>query len=729
MLIVQVALDVPLDSLFDYSAEGFDPVGIGDRVLVSFGRRRMVGVVAHLASHSELPAARIKPILEVFRDTPPLSAEILRLLRFCADYYHHPLGEVLLNALPTALRQTKAMAPARAGGYRLTEAGRAADIDSLPRRAIVQRRLLQALQQQGALTRSEIAALATSAGQAVKTFLAQGWLTEANIDAVPDPQQAEPADTPPALTDAQHQAVSAILADTGQFQAWLLHGITGSGKTEVYLQVIAQILQEGGQVLVLVPEINLTPQLEQRFRRRFPQICQVSLHSKLASGERLRHWQLAQSGRAQIVLGTRLSLFTPLPRLSLIIVDEEHDGSFKQQDGLRYSARDMAVARAKQVGVPVLLGSATPALESWHNARQGRYRLLELPARAVAEASLPTVRCIDISRAPLDEGLSQPLLAALQARLERGEQSLVFINRRGYAPVMRCGQCGWISTCHRCASRLVVHLREKRLRCHHCGHETRIPPACPDCGNADLTPLGQGTQRLEDALQRLFPAARVLRVDRDSARRKQALPEMLARIHAAEVDIVIGTQLLAKGHDFKKLTLVGVINADGALYSADFRAAERLFAQLMQVSGRAGRDALPGEVLIQTEFPTHPLYQSLIRHDYVGFAQSQLAERRQAGFPPFCHQALLRAEAPRLDTALTFLRKAQKAADTEHFTIEMFDPVPAQMARLAGNERAHLLVQASSRRMLQAFLADWNRRLQDLGGQVRWALDVDPLEF
>lgn len=727
MRILRVALDVPLDTLFDYSVEGHDDITIGDRVLVSFGRRQMVGVVAGIVDYSDLSPGRIKPVLQVFRDTPPLAEEILRLLHFCADYYHHPLGEVVLNALPVPLRQTKPVARAKPTGYRLTEAGLALEIDALPARAIVKRKLLENLKQAGTLLRSDIAALSPSAPQALREFVAQGWAEESDeiVDSAAAPVKTEVL---PPLTPPQEQAVAAILAGQDQFQVWLLYGITGSGKTEVYLRVIEQVLQRGGQALVLVPEINLTPQLESRFRARFPTTSQVSLHSRLSAGERLRNWTLAQSGQARIVLGTRLALFTPMPKLKLIVVDEEHDGSFKQQDGLRYSARDMAVARGKQAGTPVILGSATPALETWYNASIGRYRMLELPARAIAEAALPAIHCIDISRAKLADGLSDSLVDALRLRLERGEQSLVFINRRGYAPVMRCGQCGWVSTCHRCSSRLVVHLREKRLRCHHCGHESRIPPTCPDCGNADLAPLGQGTQRLEDTLAGLFPSARILRVDRDSTRRKQALPEMLERIHAAEVDIVIGTQLLAKGHDFKKLTLVGVVNADGALYSADFRASERLFAQLMQVSGRAGRDTLPGVVLIQTQFPTHPLFQALIKHDYPGFAATLLTERKQAEFPPYCHQALLRAEAPQIETALAFLRKAQAVAPRD-FDVSLFDPVPAQMARLAGMERAHLLVQAASRGALQAFLGAWNKALFGLGGSVRWALDIDPLEF
>ncbi|MGE5028074.1 MAG: primosomal protein N' [Betaproteobacteria bacterium] len=727
MKILRVALDVPLDTLFDYSAEGPGEIPVGSRVLVSFGRRKMVGVVADIAAHSDLPPARIKPVQHIFRDTPPLSAEILRLLRFCADYYHHPLGEVLLNALPVPLRQARPTAAPKPTGYRLTEVGRAVDLDALPARAIVKRKLLHSLKQSGTLTRGDIAALSSSAPHAVREFVAQGWAAESDEIAEAAPAPVKTAGLPP-LTPPQEQAVAAILSHLAQFQVWLLYGITGSGKTEVYLRIIEQVLQQGGQALVLVPEINLTPQLESRFRARFPAACQVSLHSRLSAGERLRHWSMAQAGRAGIVLGTRLALFTPMPKLRMIVVDEEHDSSFKQQDGQRYSARDMAVARGKQAGIPVVLGSATPALETWYNAISRRYQLLELPARAVADAALPEIRCIDTSRAKLVDGLSEPLIAALRERLERGEQSLVFINRRGYAPVMRCGQCGWISTCHRCSSRLVVHLRERRLRCHHCGHESRIPPTCPDCGNTDLAPLGQGTQRLEDTLGSLFPAARILRVDRDSARRKQALPEMLERIHAAEVDIVIGTQLLAKGHDFQQLTLVGVVNADGALYSADFRASERLFAQLMQVAGRAGRAALPGEVLIQTQFPAHPLFQALIRHDYRGFAESLLAERKQAEFPPYCHQALLRAEAPQLESALAFLRKARTRAPSQ-FDVSLFDPVPAQMARLAGMERAHLLVQSLSRAALQAFLVDWNKALSGLDGRVRWSLDVDPLEF
>jgi primosomal protein N' (replication factor Y) len=734
--IARIALDVPLARLFDYLAPGISAQDIGRRVSVPFGARKMVGVIVAVDQDSDVPLARLKPIIRVFHETPPLPPEIFRLLHFCSDYYHHPLGETIFNALPTAMRQTKPLTLPKAGFFRLTEAGKQVDLTTLPSRAVVKRRLLQRLREAESLRRDEIAALSPSAPAALKAFVGLGWVEECaslSFNSEPPPQPSPwngEGELVPPLSAAQQQAVDAISNALGAFHTWLLHGVTGSGKTEVYLRTVAAVLQRGGQVLVLVPEINLTPQLEERFRARFPSAHLVSLHSNLSAGERLKNYLLAQSGQAQIVLGTRLAVFTPLPRLGLIIVDEEHDASFKQQEGLRYSARDVAVIRAKQAGVPVVLGSATPGLETWHNALAGRYRLLSLPERAVAGAAPPDIRFIDTSRLKLEDGLSEPLLAALRLRIERGEQSLVFINRRGYAPVLMCGQCGWISACHRCSGRLVAHLRERRLRCHHCGHDSRIPSACPSCGNPDLTLLGQGTQRVEDTLERLLPNARILRVDRDSARRKNALPALLKQIHDGEVDIVVGTQILAKGHDFKKLTLVGVVNADGALYSADFRAAERLFAQLMQVAGRAGRAELPGEVLVQTQFPGHPLFLALQRHDFPAFAEAQLAERRQADFPPYCYQALLRAEAPALEKVLDFLRAAATLAAEVDAQVTVFDPTPALMVRVAGKERAYLLVQSASRAALQAFLNAWRTRLDALDARsVRWMLDVDPLEF
>ena len=552
------------------------------------------------------------------------------------------------------------------------------------------------------------------------------------------PRTRKPAATAPApvippglprLMAAQQAAVEAIAGIAG-FHALLLHGVTGSGKTEVYLRAIDAVLARGGQALMLVPEIALTPQLEARVASRFPAAHIVCANSGMADAARARGFLEALSGRADIVLGTRLAVFMPLPRLQLIIIDEEHDASFKQQEGLRYSARDVAVWRARQLNIPVVLGSATPSLETFHHASTGRYQLFELPERAVAEA-MPVVRIIDTRREKLQEGLSAALLAGLQQRLERGEQSLVFLNRRGYAPVLACPPCGWISRCQRCAANLVVHLADQRLRCHHCGFETGIPRACPDCGNVDLLPFGRGTQRLETMLVERFPAARVLRIDRDSASTPKKWQALLATIHAGEADILVGTQMLAKGHDFPLLTLVGAVGADAALFAADFRAPERLFAQLMQVGGRSGRADLPGEVLIQTEYPDHALYRALVDHDYVRFARAQLDERRIAGFPPFSFQALLRAEARSIEQSLAFLAAARSAAETLAEGVTLYDPVPMRMQRLMTLERGQLLVESFSRPALQAFLAKWMDKLYALKmpGDLRWHLDVDPLEF
>ena len=535
----------------------------------------------------------------------------------------------------------------------------------------------------------------------------------------------------PLLTDEQAEALAGIDPAAG-FSVHLLHGVTGSGKTEVYLRLVEQALAGGKQALLLVPEINLTPQLEGRVRARFPDAGVVSLHSELAEAARERNWRAAFAGEASIILGTRLSIFTPLPRLGLIVIDEEHDSSFKQQDGMRYSARDVAVFRAHQLGIPILLGSATPSLESWANAQGGRYGLLKLNQRANPEATLPEVRILDTRKMVLKEGVSEPLIAAIKERLARGEQSLVFLNRRGYAPVLACTACGWISRCTRCAANMVLHLADRRLRCHHCGCEHRIPKACPTCGNQDIHPFGRGTQRLEIWLQEQFPGARILRVDRDSVKSRKQWEAMLERIHGGQADILVGTQMLAKGHDFPKLTLVGALGADAALYAADWRAPERLFAQLMQVAGRAGRAELKGEVLIQTEYPDHPLFAALVDHDYPGFAAQQLKEREQAGFPPYAFQAMLRAESPEMADAIAFLKTAAALPVIgDHENILIYDPVPMKLARLANLERGQLLAESHSRPALQQFLPCWREAIQGIKApsKLRWHIEVDPLEF
>jgi primosomal protein N' (replication factor Y) (superfamily II helicase) len=725
MTIVRVALDVPLSTLFDYSLGSNIKIVPGARVLVSFGRKKMAGVVMECAMDSVLSPERIKPILQVLGDIPPLSDELLVLLRFCSDYYHYPLGVTVLSALPVRLRTSQLVTLKEAMQYRLSVSGHALDLSLLSKRKVVQRRILAALKL-NALTAAQVRALSPSAASALKALSHAGWVETCAVPAVSSTFTFNNTHT---LTSEQQQAVDAI-TKASCFGCFLLHGITGSGKTEIYVHLMNRILQQGGQVLLLVPEINLTPQLENYFRSRLPDVELVSLHSGLSDGERMQSWLRAQSGRARIILGTRLAVFTPLPQLALLIVDEEHDASFKQQDGLRYSARDVAIFRANQRGIPIVLGSATPSLESYYNAQTGRYQMLRLTQRAATQAQLPTVSCINTSNIVMQHGLSEPLLKALAKRLQRGEQSLIFINRRGYAPVLMCGACGWLSGCSNCAGKLVLHLKDRRLRCHHCGHQERVPHACPSCGNADLQPVGIGTQRVESALQEHFPKARILRVDRDSTRNKGTWQAMRQQIQDDAVDILVGTQMLAKGHDFPNLTLVGVLNPDSALYSSDFRASEKLFAQLVQVAGRAGRADKPGEVLIQTAFPDHPLFRALREHDYDTWAKTLLAERQSAGFPPFMYQVMLRAEAKNETHMYTFLQQARDAAIELAMPVDIYGVVPAAMPRRANHFLAQLLVQSEARKPLQQFLREWRPLLDGLPAQkLRWSLDVDPMDF
>lgn len=727
MPIIRVALNVPIDTLFDYLAADADKHDIGLRACVPFGKRLMTGVIIAVSSETQIPSEKLKSAQGIIRDIAPLPAAILDLFHFCSHYYHHPLGMVVMNDLPGKLRGNKPVKIRESFSnyqFSLTATGKQIDLTSIPAQNRVARRLLAELQSTP-LTSNGAKQISSRAIKLLKEWIQLGWIL------------AIPVSTPvcaktikiPTLTDEQAVAVNTITTAIKSFNTWLLHGITGSGKTEVYLRVIQQALAQGKQTLVLIPEISLTPQLEAIFRARFSTVHLVSLHSGLNDTERLLGWLQAQRGEAKIILGTRLAVFTPLPDLGLIIVDEEQDSSFKQQDGLRYSARDLAIFRAKQLDIPVILGSATPSLESYYHALQGRYQSVRLQCRAIENAALPLIQCIDTRTNKTFDGLSEPLINALAKCLAEKHQSLIFINRRGYAPVLLCKACAWTATCKRCSSRLVVHLRDKQLCCHHCGHQEHFPRACLQCGNQDITPFGQGTQRVEETLAAHFPDARIMRIDRDSIRRKNAWQNILQKIHAQEVDILVGTQLLAKGHDFPNLSLVGILNSDASLYSTDFRASERLFAQLMQVAGRAGRANVAGHVLIQTDFPEHPLYHALQRHDFNALAQTLLAERKMAGFPPFVYQALLRAEAHDIQLVLNFLTQASSLAAPPQ-GVEIFDPVPAQMLRLKGLERAHLLVQSPSRKQLQAFLANWYIQINTLAThKIRWVLDVDPLEF
>ncbi|MBN3810737.1 primosomal protein N', partial [Paraburkholderia sp. Ac-20347] len=646
--------------------------------------------------------------------------------------------------------------------------------EALPARAAALRRLAEALVAAGELDLADARALHPKAAATLESWRDAGWVeyecvefgaaprASGQIPTVKNTDDANSADSsvgtngnvdvratnatngknaPHQLSDEQQTAVEAIVESSG-FAPFLLHGVTGSGKTEVYLRALAARLERepDAQALVLVPEINLTPQFEAAFRTRFagvlPDGAIVTMHSGLAEGERARHWLAAHTGRARIVLGTRLAVMASLPHLAMIVVDEEHDPAYKQQEGLRYSARDLAVWRAKQLAIPVVLGSATPSLESWWQADQGRYTRLTLSRRAMADAVLPTVKLIDLEeerrrgRASF-EGLSGPLIAAMKARLERGEQSLIFLNRRGYAPTLACDACGWVAGCPRCSAYVVLHKPERALRCHHCGWESRIPHSCPECGNVDIAPMGRGTQRIEEALASAVPGARVLRIDADSTRRKGSAQALFSDVHAGEVDILVGTQMVAKGHDFQRVSLVGVLNADNALFSHDFRASERLFAQLMQVSGRAGRAGLPGEVLVQTRYPRHAIYHALARHDYVGFANSQVKERRDAHLPPFVYQALLRAEGRTLEAALAFLAEAAAAltAIPAASRVMAYDAVPLTIVKVMNVHRAQLLIESQSRAALQATLRAWQPALRALRGVLRWNLEVDPLDI
>ncbi|MFO1328289.1 MAG: primosomal protein N' [Rubrivivax sp.] len=679
MSTLSVAVELPqhadVDALLDYQCDTALPPGT--LVRVPLGRREVPGIVWREAAPSGAaadPPPGLRPVTEALEGLPPLPPAWRSLVEFAAAYYQRQVGELALGVLPPELRRS--------------------DDRQLGRRLA---RLLK--------------------GDA------------------PGPLPAPPAG--PELSAEQRAALDALQAAGAA--PTLLHGVTGSGKTEVYLQAAARALEAGRQVLVLVPEINLTPQLVARFAARFPGRCLVSLHSALTPAQRLNHWLLAHLGRADLVLGTRLAVFASMPRLGLVVVDEEHDPSYKQQEGARYSARDLAVYRGHLEKLPVLLGSATPSLESWQRTIEGRYRRVSMASR-IGLGTMPRVRLLDTASLPRTRGvlpaLAAPLLQAVQERIARGEQSLLLLNRRGYAPVLHCHDCQWKSGCPHCSAWRVFHKADRTLRCHHCGFTEGVPRACPDCGNLDIAPLGRGTEKLEEQLAELLPEARIARIDADSTRQRGALESQLGAVHEGEVDVLVGTQMVAKGHDFRRMTLVAAINPDGALFSSDFRAAERLFALLMQAAGRAGRDAdqaARSEMWIQTAVPQHALYRALVAHDYAAFAASQLEERRRASLPPFSHLALLRAEARDAAVAQAFLAAAAAAAGgmPEAAAVSVYPAVPPAVPRVAGIERLQMLVESASRPALQRFLAAWLPQLHALRrahkGLARWAVDVDPM--
>ena len=682
----------------------------------------MVGIVWETDIAPDMDAARILNIQTTFSDEPPLPESWRDLLSFTSRYYHYPTGQAVFAALPQGLKETRAVEmPQPPLFYALNEAGRAQTPP--PARFNKKAALWDALLS-GEMTMAALKQVNAQAAKLIEDWAEQGWIetTEA----------AKPVLRPSefVLNADQQKASAEIQTAFGKFQPFLLYGITGSGKTEVYFDAIAKVLAQGRQVLFLLPEINLTPQLLKRVENRFADVPTAVLHSQMAAGKRTQDYLRAMLGQAKLVIGTRLAVFTPMDDVGLIVVDEEHDGSFKQDNELRYHARDLAVWRAKQSGCPVVLGSATPSLESWHKAQSGAYHLLQLTERAHTAAQLPQVDILNVGRLKLDNGFSPQALQLLKQNFEAGGMSLVYLNRRGFAPALFCGDCGHTFGCPNCSAKMVLHQRARQLRCHHCDHREPIPFKCPDCGNQDLTAVGHGTQRVEETLRAFLPKATVVRVDRDSTAHKNDWADLYRRIADNEIDILVGTQMLAKGHDFARLNLVIVLNADGSLYSADFRAPERLFAELMQVSGRAGRADKPGKVLIQTQLPEHPVFAAVKAQDYAVFAENELNERQMFAMPPFGFQTAVRADAPRVADAMEFLNAAKETlAPLLPESVSQFGAAPMLMVRLAERERAQIFLESTSRQDLHRAVSLWVQVLQqNRDGKIRWSVDVDAQE-
>ena len=724
----RIAVNVPLsDGILTYSHS--EPLPTGTRVLVPFRNKTVVGVVWETDIAPDMDTARILSVQTAFVEEKPLPQSWRDLLAFTSRYYHYPTGQSVFTALPQGLKETRAVEmPQPPLFYALNEAGRAQTPP--PARFNKKAALWDALLS-GGMTMAALKQVNAQAAKLIEDWAEQGWIetTEA-AKPVLRSYHGQASHSEFVLNADQQKASDEIQTAFGSFQPFLLYGITGSGKTEVYFDAMAKVLAQGRQVLFLLPEINLTPQLLKRVENRFADVPTAVLHSQMAAGRRTQDYLRAMLGQAKLVIGTRLAVFTPLPDVGLIVVDEEHDGSFKQDNELRYHARDLAVWRAKQSGCPVVLGSATPSLESWHKAQSGAYRLLQLTERAHAAAQLPQVDILNVGRLKLDNGFSPQALQLLKQNFEAGGMSLVYLNRRGFAPALFCGDCGHTFGCPNCSAKMVLHQRARQLRCHHCDHREPIPFKCPDCGNQDLTAVGHGTQRVEETLRAFLPKAAVVRVDRDSTAHKNDWADLYRRIADNEIDILVGTQMLAKGHDFARLNLVIVLNADGGLYSADFRAPERLFAELMQVSGRAGRADKPGKVLIQTQLPEHPVFAAVKAQDYAVFAENELNERQMFAMPPFGFQTAVRADAPRVADAMEFLNAAKETlAPLLPESVSQFGAAPMLMVRLAERERAQIFLESTSRQDLHRAVSLWVQVLQqNRDGKIRWSVDVDVQE-
>ena len=729
--LIRVAVPVPIPGGFDYLWSGPGaPPDPGCRVRVPLGNSERIGIVLEHVSSSHIGSAKLKELLEVLDVTPIVGPELLAALLWCADYYHHPIGEVVSQALPTLLRRGRSPIAEPVLGWRLTDAGRSQDLDLIARRAPRQAQGLEALADDNAVSAQALHALGV--GRDVLARLAdKGWIHTATLAADTTSKQSPhttDAAPIPELTEGQRTVLGTIDASQPGYQPFLLQGVTGSGKTEIYLRLIARQLEADRQSLLLVPEIGLTPQLVTRLERRFSDRLAL-MHSGLSDGERLNAWRDAYSGEAKLIVGTRSAIFAPLPRPGLIIVDEEHDPSFKQQEGFKYSARDLAVFRARQLNVPVLLASATPSLESFYNAQQQRYKSLTMPKR-IGTAGAPSIRIVDLNRHATRHGLSTPLITAVEHHLAENNQILLFINRRGFAPILFCVECRTAEDCARCDSRMTIHAARGEVRCHHCGSQKPLMWLCVRCG-AERIAVGTGTQRVTDELTALFPTARIARLDRDVASRKGVLADVLADVEQGETQILVGTQMLTKGHDFPRVTLVGVLSADQGLLGADFRSNDRLAQTLLQVAGRAGRREQPGEVYIQTHYPTHPLLTCLIEQDYSAFAELALAERRETRWPPFSHLVVWRAQAQTRLPATQFLQRVAEQARRHVGAVTTLGPAPATMERRGGMYRAQLLFRCAQRtplheltRELLKFARSWPE-----ARKVRWGIDVDPAEL
>ena len=724
--ILKVALDVPVNKFFDYISNDAN-IKIGQYVRVPFGKRNLIGICCETSIESMVPIDKLKFIISTETEIV-FDKSMLKLLYFVSDYYHHPIGQTIMSVVPSRLKKNSLTSKKKELIFKADASLTHEVIDNLPSRQLRLKKVAHAILKKD-LRQKDLNRLVSNGSECVDKLESMGLISlEVFI------QETSRSKKDQLVLNKEQKKVIDEIKKTKSYKPWLIHGVTASGKTEIYMNLITEFLVNSqSQALVLVPEINLTPQLEERFQNRFFDKKIVVLHSYLSDIERLDNWREAKIGNADIVIGTRLGIFTPMPNLKIIIIDEEHDPSFKQSEGLRYHARDVAMMRAKNLNIPIVMGSATPSLETWYKAinTKQNFKYLKLNSRAVDNATLPAIKTIQVNDKTKLQ-VSKEVIDAIQNRLDKKEQTIVFINRRGYSPVLICSSCGWVAECERCSSRLVVHLKKERLKCHHCGYDQKITNACVDCGNTDLFPLGTGTQKIEDVLKYSFSEAKITRVDRDTTHSKKSIEDLYLKMNNREIDIVIGTQMLAKGHDFPHVTLVVVLDADNALYSPDFRASERLFSQLIQVSGRAGRGKIKGEVLIQSAFPNHNLFDSLKAHDFDSFSNQLLNERKSMGLSPFSYNAVLMVKSKNLNMSKQFINDVTGwAKESLVSTINVLGPSRPTIEKLKGFERFHLYIQAPSRKDLHMMLKPWISQIRQhpLVNRVKWSVDVDPTDF